>query len=210
MAGAGILIAQPHAHHAGLLLGDSAVGSVQQPGGGLGGPIQPGAGAHGGGIHPLELDVQPDHCAIGGGQAGIDISTQVGAVAALRAEEDVGPACPLHHAHAVVGRAVRGSIATQDEGIAVATATAARENYLLHQVYILDREAGQIGQLLAVCTHGHAACTRRDGPGPGRAHDRPPATCIGAAPAARNSTLEAIGSGSAPRPSGRGSGYSIT
>src|SRR5438105_5058599 len=113
-----------------------------------------------GGLHPLKFDVQPDHCTIGSRQASIDVANHIGAIAALRANENVSSTSPLHHAHPIEGRAVGGSIATQHIGATVGIASAtARENHFLHHIYILDSEAGQIGSLLGVCSYVYVACT---------------------------------------------------
>src|SRR5438874_9370836 len=96
-----------------------------------------------GGIYPLKFDVQPDHRTIGGRQTSIDVANHIAAIIALCADEDVTSAGSLNHSHAIVGGAVGWSIATQHIGTTVGTASAtARENYFLHDIYILHSEAG--------------------------------------------------------------------
>jgi hypothetical protein len=105
--------------------------------------------------------MQPDHRTIGGWKAGIEIAAQVGAIATLRTEEDVGSTGPLHHTHTIVGGAVSWGIATYYECVAVGTAAATtRENDFLHDVYILDVEAGQIGPFQATCAHLYTSYPR--------------------------------------------------
>src|SRR5579859_2188076 len=119
VAGAGILIAPLDTHHARYLLGPVAVSSREGPGGRLGRSIQPGTGAYSGRIDALELYVQPDNSAIGGRQAGINVTAQTGAVVPLRAQEHIGPARSLHHTDTIVGGIIGRGIAAQHEGITI-------------------------------------------------------------------------------------------
>src|SRR5579859_1630455 len=119
MAGAAILIAPLHTYHARYLLGPVAVARRERPGGRLGRSIQPGTGAYSGRVDALELYVQPDHSAIGGRKAGINVTAQAGTIVPLRAQEHIGSARSLHHTDTIVGGIIGRGIAAQHEGITI-------------------------------------------------------------------------------------------